>query len=314
MKVSEVLIKKNTIMSHYISSITLILFHLWILLILSSPSATSSENIVMSLEEPASSSTYSGVANVRGWAVALQDMEKVELYVDNQFSSNLPLGGRRVDVGNAYPNYPGSAQSGFAIAFNYSNLTAGSHTFTVRAIDTTGDWREVRVTANVVRFDNAYMSNPAMVNLDQTTVASIGNTITIQNLVADGKRYNVQLGWSPATQGFSINVITHAGTSYNLTGNWGGTIYSLVYSETYSITAHVIQNGTNMSGYVTIPILSMVNANLTGQVVSGNTLTGNIGGTIAVTATVSANGNTISGSFTNSELYDYGTWQMTRTQ
>jgi len=48
---------------------------------------------------------------------------------------NIPLGWRRADVGDAYPGYPGSAHSGFAMAFNYSTLSAGPHTLTVRAVD-----------------------------------------------------------------------------------------------------------------------------------------------------------------------------------
>ena len=167
--------------------------------------------IVINLEEPAADSTYSGVANVRGWAVAPQGMDKVELYVDDQFFSQIPLGGRRADVGDAYPSYPGAAQSGFAMAFNYSNLAAGAHTFTVRAIDATGGARDARVTANVVRFETPYMADPAAVNVDQATLSRGGNAITVQNLLADGKPYTVQLNWRPATQGFALTQINPAG-------------------------------------------------------------------------------------------------------
>ncbi len=166
-----------------------------------------SGGIVMALEEPAAGSTYSGVANVRGWAVAPQGMSKVELYVDDQFVGQIPLGGRRADVGDAYPGYPESAQSGFAMAYNYSNLTAGAHTFTARAIDASGGARDARVTANVVRFENSFMADPAAVNLDQATLSRGGNAITVQNLLADGKPYTVQLSWRPAAQGFAFSQI-----------------------------------------------------------------------------------------------------------
>ena len=325
-------------MSRYLPPVTFILSLLWIPLILFSlpagafnlaagysPTvalkgdapvvpAAAGDSIVMNLEEPAAGSTYSGVANVRGWAVAPQGLEKVELYVDDQFFSNIPFGGRRADVGNAYPNYPGSAQSGFAMAFNYSELAAGPHTFTVRAIDTTGGGRDARVTLNVTRFENAFMADPAAVNLDQATLARGGNTITVQNLVADGKRYNIQLDWRPAAQGFSVTAITSAGTSSGLTGTWAGIARSSVYNSTSSFTAHLIQEGSTLRGSVTIPDLDMVNANLTGNV-SGDALTfGDIGGRIVFTGIVSADGNTASGPYTNDELDDYGTWQITRTQ
>ena len=168
------------------------------------------DNIVMTLEEPVAGSTYSGVTNVRGWAVASAGMDKVELYVDDQFFSPIPLGGRRADVGAAYPDYPGSAQSGFAMAFNYSELAAGPHTFTVRATDVSGGARDARVTANVVRFENSYMADPAAVNLDQATLGGSGNALTIQNLLVDGQPYTVRLDWRPAAQSFAFTQIARA--------------------------------------------------------------------------------------------------------
>ena len=173
-------------------------------------STPSSGDIVMTLEEPVAGSTYSGVTNVRGWAVASAGMDKVELYVDDQFFSPIPLGGRRADVGAAYPDYPGSAQSGFAMAFNYSELAAGPHTFTVRATDVSGGARDARVTANVVRFENSYMADPAAVNLDQATLGGSGNALTIQNLLVDGQPYTVRLDWRPAAQSFAFTQIARA--------------------------------------------------------------------------------------------------------
>ncbi len=168
------------------------------------------DRIVLNLEEPAEGSAYSGVANVRGWAVAPAGMQKVELYVDGQFFGNVPLGGRRADVGGAYPNYPGSAESGFAMAFNYSGLNAGSHAFTARAIDAAGGARDATAAATVVRFANAYVADPAAINLDQTTLSRSGNTLTIQNLLAEGQPYTVRLAWRPATQGFAFDRIEPA--------------------------------------------------------------------------------------------------------
>jgi hypothetical protein len=77
----------------------------------------------------------------------------------------------------------------------------------VRAIDATGGARDARVTANVVRFETPYMADPAAVNVDQATISRGGNAITVQNLLADGKPYTVQLNWRPATQGFALTQI-----------------------------------------------------------------------------------------------------------
>ena len=191
----------------------------------SSPLTTpmaASDSIVINLEEPTSGSTYSGISNVRGWTVAPQGLQKVELYVDGVLKGNLPLGGLRTDVSHAYPDYPGAAQSGFAMAFNYSGLAAGSHTFTVRAYDNTGGARDVNATISVARFVSSYMVDPVAVNMDSATITQGGNVITVQNLLAEGQPYTVQLNWRPATQGFAITQINSASG-----GGGGGCSYTI---------------------------------------------------------------------------------------
>jgi hypothetical protein len=168
---------------------------------------TPNDSIVLSLEEPAPGSVYSGIANVRGWAVAPSGLTRIELYVNSELRGTIPLGGRRSDVGAAYPTYPGSADAGFAMAFNYSGLNAGPHTLTVRAIDAAGGARDASAAFTVARFANAFMADPAAVNLDQATLTRSGNTITIQDLVAAGQRYQAQLTWRPAAQGFALTQI-----------------------------------------------------------------------------------------------------------
>lgn len=179
---------------------------------------TPNDSIVIALEEPAPGSVYSGVSNVRGWAVAPQGLQKIELYVDGALQGHIPLGGKRTDVGNAYPSYPGAAESGFAMALNYSNLAAGTHTLMVRAIDAAGGGRDASTTFTVVRFADSFMADPMAVNLDNATINWGGNTITIQNLLAVGKPYNVQLNWRPAIQGFAItqiNSVAPASTQFD---------------------------------------------------------------------------------------------------
>ncbi|MFZ1642722.1 MAG: BACON domain-containing carbohydrate-binding protein, partial [Candidatus Contendobacter sp.] len=142
-----------------------------------------------------------------GWAVAPAGMQQVELSVDGQLASTVPLGGRRADVGAAYPSYPGAAQSGFAMAFNYSELAAGAHTFTVRAIDKTGGGRSASATVKVIRFDQAFMADPAVVNVNTAKLTRSGRTIAIQNIIAAGRSYDVSLDWQPAAQGFALTRI-----------------------------------------------------------------------------------------------------------
>ncbi len=165
------------------------------------------DGIVMALEEPAGGVAYSGVANVRGWAVAPQGVQRIELYLDGALQGNIPLGGRRADVGGAYPGYPGSAESGFAMAFNYSTLTAGAHTLTVRAVDAAGSARDASAVFTVTRLASSYIADPAAVSLDHATLSRTGNTLTVQNLTAEGQPYTVHLAWRPAIQGFAISQI-----------------------------------------------------------------------------------------------------------
>jgi hypothetical protein len=179
--------------------------------------AAAGDSTVLTLEEPANGSTYSGISNVRGWAVAPQGLQKIELYVDGVLGGNLPLGGKRPDVGAAYPSYPGAADSGFAMAYNYSSLTTGPHTLTVRAYDNAGGAHDASAAFTVARFATAFMADPAAVNLDQATLTPTGNAIVIQNLLADGQPYNARLDWRTATQGFALTQIEQSMNSCRAT-------------------------------------------------------------------------------------------------
>lgn len=182
-----------------------------------SPAATS-EQIILSLEEPGSGSVYSGVGNVRGWAVAPQSIQRIELAIDGAYQTDIPSGGLRTDVGDAYSTYPNADTSGFSMAFNYSNLALGPHTLTVRAVDGRGDDRVVTTTFNVARFDNAFISDPSSVSLNGATVRDDGKSILIDNLLVEGKRYDLRLDWRTATQGFAIAEIATSQGPNSVTG------------------------------------------------------------------------------------------------
>ena len=169
--------------------------------------------IVFALEEPQAGSVYSGVSNIRGWAVAPVGVNRVELLIDGALVTNIPMGGYRSDVRDSYPTYPNAAQAGFSMAFNYSNLTAGPHTFTVRVVDDNNEFRENTTNFTVARFDTSFISNLENVNLDNAQVAINNNSIFINNMTADGKNYDAILQWRPATQGFAITQINPTGSA-----------------------------------------------------------------------------------------------------
>lgn len=175
------------------------------------PVLAASEDIIMTVEEPLNDDTYSGVANIRGWAISPFGMSRIELYVDDEFKTNIPLGGRRSLVEEAYPDIPGSGESGFSMAFNYSNLSQGSHTMTIRAIEDTGASKDTVINFNVARLDNSFVPDASSVNLDEAICTVSGNQIFLDGVEVDDNSYDFDLAWRAATQDFAVNAIADGG-------------------------------------------------------------------------------------------------------
>jgi hypothetical protein len=229
-------------------------------------------DVVLTLEEPVANSAYTGVANIRGWVVGSAGINRVELYVDGVFSDNIPVGGRRSDVGAAYPGYPNSANSGFSMAYNYSNLTMGQHVINVRAIDQEGTVKDSSATFNVTRFDNSFIADPARISLNGATVSHNGSrSIFINNMTADGKTYDLRLDWRAAMQGYAITQITQTGQIQDFSGS-----YQFVGSLTND-SCGINPDNPNISGNLTINQ-------------SGGQLSGNVGD-YAVSGAVDTQGN-----------------------
>jgi hypothetical protein len=57
--------------------------------------------------------------------VAEEGISKVDIYIDGNFFQSAPYGGKRDDVGSVFPEINDSDQSGFALAFNFSDLSDG---------------------------------------------------------------------------------------------------------------------------------------------------------------------------------------------
>lgn len=167
--------------------------------------ARAAGDMLIHLEEPAAASNASGVANIRGWAIAPRPIVRVDLYLDGSFLSSVPYGGTRPDVGSAYPGYPNSGQSGFSMAFNFGNLSAGSHTLVARAVDAAGNTIEASAAFNVVRFPSSFVANPADVSVLGATLTVVdANTLRLNNVVVQNANYSLILRWNTATQGFSL--------------------------------------------------------------------------------------------------------------
>ncbi|MCB1919482.1 MAG: hypothetical protein KDJ28_05825 [Candidatus Competibacteraceae bacterium] len=226
-------------------------------------------DIVLSLEEPAADSTYSGVANIRGWAVGAAGVNRVELYVDGAFKTNIPVGGRRADVGDAYPDYPNSANSGFSMAFNYSGLSAGQHTISVRAVDQEQTTEDSSAAFNVARFDNPYISDASRISLNGATVShNSGRTLFINNMTADGKTYDIRLDWRTEMQGYAISQIIPTGDgeqdfsgTYEFKGSLVSNTCGIQAPSDLNGPLTLSQNGSQLSGNLEgVSVLGAVDA------------------------------------------------------
>ena len=157
----------------------------------------------VALEEPVAGEIHTGVGNLRGWAVATDGISKVEIFIDGAYQFDAPYGGRRNDVGGAFPDVEGSSDSGFSLAWNYSNLTAGPHTITAVAHTATGATQESSASFNVVKFDSFIAAENA-VDLNEGSCSLSSDEISIFDARVEGYFYDLVLKWRTAEQGFEI--------------------------------------------------------------------------------------------------------------
>ena len=156
------------------------------------------------LEEPINGEIHGGVGNLRGWAVASEGIEKVEIFIDGEYAFDAPYGGARGDVGGAFPEVDDAGQSGFSLAYAYSSLTSGTHTITALAHTTVGTTKENAATFEVVKFKQAFINDPDAVDLTGTSCSVSTDDISVGNAQVEGDAYDVTLNWRTAEQGFEI--------------------------------------------------------------------------------------------------------------
>lgn len=158
----------------------------------------------ISLEEPVQGETHSGVGNLRGWVVANEAIERVRIEIDGAFAFDAPYGGERTDVGAAFPDVPGSDQSGFSLAYNYNELSAGSHTITAIAETESGATLSSEATFTVLRFDSSFISDPQQVDISSAQCVINDQQITLIDALIEGQATDITLRWRTATQGFEL--------------------------------------------------------------------------------------------------------------
>jgi len=156
--------------------------------------AQSSTDLIASLDLPDPGVTQSGEILIKGWALDPigTSISKVELFVDDQdqYSTNRNL--PRIDIIEAFPNYPGihTIAPGFQTGFNASRFTNGPHTVYVKVY--TADNRVFELGRRTIQIDNT---------LNQQPFGSV-------DIPDPGAAYNAAnsfpvLGWAADTDGIS---------------------------------------------------------------------------------------------------------------
>ena len=165
----------------------------------------------VAIEAPADGGVVSGVSVVRGWAIASSGIEIVEMFVNGRYHSDIPIGGKRIDIKDAHPAVTDSLRSGFSSpAFNFNSLGSGEHTISIRATSSNG-YQLIEETAfRVEPLSIETIQEGEYPSLEAANVAVSGEQeLTVSGIELQGGRLrNARLQWSPAVQGFEIASVT----------------------------------------------------------------------------------------------------------
>lgn len=112
------------------------------------------------LDAPDPQKTHSGLVLVQGWALNPITINSIELYVDDQFQHKAIMFLPRIDVEQAYPDWPGihNARPGFITGFLASRFPNGSHTVEIRA--RTADGKVHSLGRRTVNINNSINQPP----------------------------------------------------------------------------------------------------------------------------------------------------------
>ncbi len=162
------------------------------------------------IESPGELTTNANIGSIRGWAVHPYDrVLYVDIYIDNEFSFSVPVGGGRKDVEDAYPDYYLSRFSGWNQTVNFKNMSEGFHVAEVVAYTEFGGYASKFVEFCVTRFTKEFISDPEEIKLWMTERFHVWHDrIVFEGLEVEGKRWNMELTWVTATQSFEITQTT----------------------------------------------------------------------------------------------------------
>ena len=187
------------------------------LFITSLAGAVRDERIKVSIEEPANGASYSGISNLRGWAVSPEGVGQslLEVFIDGDFAFYLSPYGERIDVGNAFPDYPDSDTGGFSMAYNYKNLAPGEHEVKVVVYDNAGNHNSAISVFRTERFNSSFIAQDAEIDLSTTDNIYLydDQTYLVSGATLEGEKWDFILSWDRASQSFKTEGILPAATS-----------------------------------------------------------------------------------------------------
>ncbi|HEV7484132.1 MAG TPA: Ig-like domain-containing protein [Thermoanaerobaculia bacterium] len=112
------------------------------------------------LDFPDPTVTQTGVILVKGWFLSPESISRVAVYVDDQFIANSNTNLPRIDIVEAYPNYPGiqNITPGFQIGMLASRFTNGTHTLSAKVFYSDGTVTELG--RRTITIDNGLNQSP----------------------------------------------------------------------------------------------------------------------------------------------------------
>ena len=120
----------------------------------------------------------------------------------------IPYGGTRLDVATAFPEFPGSEFSGWAMKWNYSLLEPGEHTVTIIITDMDGLEVSKDVDFLTTSFKTPFIFDSKLVKTADADVSSPEDgVILIMGADIDGEIADIVLTWDRASQQFLISNI-----------------------------------------------------------------------------------------------------------
>ncbi|MEG0308651.1 MAG: triple tyrosine motif-containing protein, partial [Clostridium sp.] len=100
--------------------------------------------IVSKIENPIDNQKLTGDFFIKGFAVSVEGISKVDVYIDEVINGRATYGISRKDIGDKYSNYPNADKSGFT--YKVTNIPDGNHTVKIVVTDIKGDVQEQSTT------------------------------------------------------------------------------------------------------------------------------------------------------------------------